>query len=100
MNPQSKIIQRKGKHIQIFADTCSICEKHKLNVEIGKCASCKLDFFLLMKNLFSINEHDINIALLCNFLSQSIQLLNSLVEFWIMFFRYTHTNFPLTDIMF
>ncbi|KKK74499.1 hypothetical protein LCGC14_2883160 [marine sediment metagenome] len=49
MNPQSKITQRKGKYIQIFADTCSICEKHKLNVEIGKCASCKLD-------VFSINE--------------------------------------------
>ncbi|MHA1983110.1 MAG: thioredoxin family protein [Candidatus Hodarchaeales archaeon] len=47
MNLQSKIIQKKGKQIQIFTDNCSICEKHKINVEIGKCAGCKLDVFVI-----------------------------------------------------
>ncbi|MHA1989662.1 MAG: thioredoxin family protein [Candidatus Hodarchaeales archaeon] len=47
MNLPSKITQKKGKHIQIFTDNCSICEKHIINVEIGKCAGCKLEVFLI-----------------------------------------------------
>ncbi|MHA1984567.1 MAG: thioredoxin family protein [Candidatus Hodarchaeales archaeon] len=52
MTIQSRITNKKGKYIQIFTDNCSICEKHILNVEIGKCFGCKLD-------VFSINEESV-----------------------------------------
>ncbi|MHA1982886.1 MAG: hypothetical protein ACW967_00950 [Candidatus Hodarchaeales archaeon] len=61
---QSKITQKKGKHIQIFADNCSICEKHIINVEIGKCAGSNI-FYPNRKNiLFEHIKHSFNFLIL------------------------------------
>jgi hypothetical protein len=53
---QSKITRKKGKHIQIFTDNCSNCEKHKINVEIGKCLGCKLDVFFINEESEIVQE--------------------------------------------
>ena len=36
-------VTKKGKHIQIFSDDCVECKNHIDNVEVGKCAGCKLE---------------------------------------------------------
>jgi len=35
--------RKKGKHIEVFSDDCAACQMHITNVEIGKCAGCKLE---------------------------------------------------------
>ena len=37
--------RKKGKHIKVFSDGCSACLSHIDNVEVGKCAGCKLEVF-------------------------------------------------------
>ncbi len=36
---------KKGKHIKVFSDGCTACLGHIDNVEVGKCAGCKLEVF-------------------------------------------------------
>jgi hypothetical protein len=45
------IPRKKGKHIQVFSDNCSSCLLHIDNVEIGKCAGCKLEVWQINDTL-------------------------------------------------
>lgn len=66
MESSTNIGRKKGKQIQVFSDGCSDCLDHITNVEIGKCAGCKLEIFLLDEeseqlkdklNKYSIKTH-------------------------------------------
>jgi len=48
--------RKKGHYIQIFSDSCAICETHIKNVEIGKCATCTMDILLLDDQSNEIKE--------------------------------------------
>ncbi|MCE7735984.1 MAG: thioredoxin family protein [Candidatus Heimdallarchaeota archaeon] len=45
MEIETNISRKKGKHILVFSDGCSDCLDHISNVEVGKCAGCKLEVF-------------------------------------------------------
>ena len=48
--------RKKGKHIQVFSDGCTECLSHIDNVEIGKCAGCKLEVHTFDPNSISENS--------------------------------------------
>ncbi|MHA2092550.1 MAG: thioredoxin family protein [Candidatus Kariarchaeaceae archaeon] len=42
---------KKGKTIEIFSDGCRSCVEHIQNVEIGKCAGCKMIIYQMGEQL-------------------------------------------------
>lgn len=56
MEIETNIGRKKGKHIQVFSDGCPDCLDHIANVEVGKCAGCKLEVFLVDENSVPLKE--------------------------------------------
>ncbi|MHA2030859.1 MAG: thioredoxin family protein [Candidatus Kariarchaeaceae archaeon] len=48
--------RKRGKHIQVFSDGCNRCQNHISNVEVGKCAGCKLEVHQFDLNSAKTNE--------------------------------------------
>lgn len=50
MELKNRVTRKKGKHIEVFSDGCPDCIDHINNVEVGKCAGCKLEILSINDN--------------------------------------------------